>query len=114
MEATRKWISSRTSRTYSIQLFVAEDEEQLRSTLRSLTKFVELDDVYVYRSSGGGRQMMSVLWGSFPDRKAAQRELAQLPPVLRANRPYLRTSGGVRAEIEGSGDRIRRSAVNGA
>jgi type II secretory pathway predicted ATPase ExeA len=114
MEATRKWISSRTSRTYSIQLFVAEDEEQLRNTLRSLTKFVELDDVYVYRSSGGGRQMMSVLWGSFPDRKAAQRELAQLPPVLRANRPYLRTSGGVRAEIEGSGDRVRRSAVNGA
>jgi septal ring-binding cell division protein DamX len=108
MDATRKWISAHDTRAYSIQLFVAEDEEQLRSTLKSLVKFVELDDVYVYRSSGRGREMVSVLWGNFPDRKAALRGLAELPPHLQANRPYLRTSHGVRAEIERSGDRVRR------
>lgn len=108
MNATRKWLSSRDARAYSVQIFVAEDEDQLRSTLKNLVKFVELDDVYVYRSSGRGREMVSVLWGSFPDRNAALRGMAELPPVLRANRPYLRTLNGVRAEIERSGDRVRR------
>jgi septal ring-binding cell division protein DamX len=52
--------------------------------------------------------MMSVLWGNFPDRKAALRGMAELPPVVRANRPYLRTLNGVRAELERSGDRVRQ------
>jgi type II secretory pathway predicted ATPase ExeA len=108
MDATRKWLSSRDTRAYSIQLFVVEDEEQLRNTLKNLMKFVELDDVYVYRSSGRGREWVSVLWGNFPDRKAALRGIAELPPVLRTNRPYLRTLNGVRAEIARSGDPVQR------
>jgi septal ring-binding cell division protein DamX len=44
--------------------------------------------------------MVNVLWGSFSDRKVAQDELAQLPASLKANRPYVRTLEGIRAEFD--------------
>jgi septal ring-binding cell division protein DamX len=43
---------------------------------------------------------VSVLWGTFHDRKNAERQLKELPQSVRANRPYLRTVAGIRAEIE--------------
>jgi type II secretory pathway predicted ATPase ExeA len=100
MEATRKWLSAGDGSAWSIQLFVAEDERELRSHLKKLTKFIENNEVYLYRSVSHGRQFVSVLWGTFPDQSSAQRELRRLPASLRANKPYLRTVSGVRAEIE--------------
>ena len=108
MDATRKWVASPGARGYSIQLFVAEDEEQLKNCLKSLVKLIDVNDLYLYRSSGKRPQMVSVLWGNFADRKAAQRELAGLPPALRANRPYVRTVGGLRAELKRLDDPLQR------
>jgi type II secretory pathway predicted ATPase ExeA len=99
MEATQQWVSSSTSGPYSIQLFVADNDQQLRNHLKGLPKFIEMNDIYMYRSAAQGRPMVNVLWGSFSDRKAAHDELAVLPSSLRANRPYVRTLDGIRAEI---------------
>jgi MSHA biogenesis protein MshM len=100
MDATGKWLTSENGSAYSIQLLVAEDERQLRTHLKTLAKHVEADDIYLYRSTGRGRELVSVLWGTFPDRRSAERRLKELPASLRANRPYLRTVTGIRAEIE--------------
>ena len=100
MLATDKWLDSGIATAYSIQLFVADHDQQLRNHLNGLPKFIEANDIYMYRSAAQGRPMVNVLWGSFADRKAAQEELALLPSSLRANRPYVRTISGIRAEIE--------------
>jgi len=100
MEATGKWLTSENGSAYSIQLLVAQDERQLRTHLKTLVRHVEANDIYLYRSAGQGRELVSVLWGTFPDRRSAERQLKELPPSLRANRPYLRTVSGIRAEIE--------------
>ena len=100
MEATGKWLRSQNSSAYSIQLLVAEDEHQLRTHLKTLTRHVEANDIYLYRSAGHGRELVSVLWGTFADRRSAERQLKELPASLRANRPYLRTLAGVRSEIQ--------------
>jgi septal ring-binding cell division protein DamX len=108
MVATRQWINSGAAGPYSIQLFVAGDEQELRNHLKRLPKFIEINNIYMYRSAAQGGPMVNVLWGSFPDRKAAQDEVAVLPASLRANRPYVRTLDVIRAEIDRQNDSGRR------
>jgi len=105
MQATAAWLDSGIADAYSIQLLVAADDQQLRNHLKALAKFIEINDIYMYRSAAQGRPMVNVLWGNFAERKAAQDELAVLPASLRSNRPYVRTISGIRAEVarHGSG-----------
>ncbi len=107
MEATRRWINSDLRQAYSIQLLVASSDQQLRNHLNALPKFIEVNDIYMYRSVALGRPTVNVLWGSFRGRDAALDELDQLPRSLRANRPYVRTIEGIRAEV----DRLGPSAA---
>jgi len=99
LEATREWLASPTASLYSIQLLVAEDEQQLRKHLKTLPKFIEINDLYMYRSEAQGRRVVNVLWGSFRDRQAAHAEIAELPTSLRANRPYVRAVSAIRTEL---------------
>jgi septal ring-binding cell division protein DamX len=87
---------------------VADNDQQLRNNLKALPKFIEINDIYMYRSAAQGRPMVNVLWGSFSDRKAALDEMAELPASLRSNRPYVRTLDGIRAEIDRHKDSGRR------
>jgi MSHA biogenesis protein MshM len=99
MAATQHWLESE-AKPYSIQLLTVQNEEQLRNNLKALSKFVEVDDIYMYRSVALGKPAVSVLWGSFNSRQAAAEELAELPRPLRANRPYVRSIEGIRAEVD--------------
>jgi len=101
IDVTQRWVNSSAAGPYSIQLFVADNDQQLRNHLKGLPKFIEMNDIYMYRSAAQGRPMVNVLWGSFSDRKAALDELAVLPASLRANRPYVRTLEGIRSELGG-------------
>ena len=103
IEATHSWVKSEPKDAYSIQLLVARSDEQLRNNLKGLPKNIEMHELYMYRSLAHGRPAVNVLWGSFDSRKAAQQELEVLPASLRANRPYVRTIEGIRADIDRSG-----------
>ncbi len=102
LAATRQWLETAPASTVSIhiQLLGAQDPERLEPYLEELGRIVEPEKVFVYRTLAGGKPAWSVLYGSFPDRAAANRALAGLPEALRAQHPYLRTVGGVRAEIQ--------------
>src|SRR5688572_13315549 len=100
LRATTRWIEGRGDDSFSIQLFMAGDEEQLRSHLKTLPKFIDTNDVYMYRSVAQGRPKLNVLWGSYQDREAALEWLDELPASLRANRPYVRTIKAIRADME--------------
>jgi len=85
---------------YSIQLLGAADVTLLRLHLNDLSKFVEINKVFVYRTAANGRPFLTVLYGAFSDRRSAQDVLDKLPEGLKANRPILRTVEGIRGEIK--------------
>lgn len=100
MAATAQWAQSVSPDRYSIQLLVAPGEDQLRKHLKVLLKFIELNDIYMYRSVGRESAKVNVLYGSFESRERALNELYDLPASLQVNRPYVRPISAVRAEIE--------------
>ena len=99
LAATKEWLAQSDKNLYSIQLFGADNPAQLKHHLNEIRKFIEINNVYVYRTVAKQKPSLTVLYGSFSDRRAALDALAKLPATLKANRPVLRTMQGIRAEI---------------
>lgn len=99
LAATRVWLASEPENTYSIQLMGAEDATQLKHHLNVLAKSIEMNKIFVYRTIAKEKPSLTVLYGSFSDRRAAQEALKELPPSLKAYRPLLRTVEGIQGEI---------------
>jgi septal ring-binding cell division protein DamX len=97
--ASRVWLTDAAPTTYSIQLMGIEAEDQLKRHLIDIGKFVEVDKVFLYRTIANRKASLTVLYGSFSDRRAAQDALEKLPSALKAYRPILRTMRGIRTEI---------------
>ena len=99
IEATREWLKTERAQTLSIQLLGSENTQQLRDHLSTIAKYIEVNSIFVYRTIAKQKPFLTVLYGSFDSREAAQTALDRLPPHLRAFRPYLRTVQGVREEM---------------
>jgi type II secretory pathway predicted ATPase ExeA len=100
LAATQKWLATEAQNLYSIQLLGTADAEQLKLHLNDLSKFIEMNKIFVYRTVANGRPLLTVLYGSFSDRRSAQEVLEKLPEGLKANRPILRTVEGIRGELK--------------
>ena len=98
--ATREWLATEAQNTYSIQLLGADNPQLLKEHLNAITKFIEMNKVFVYRTVARQKPYLTVLYGSFSDRRAAQEVLDKLPASLKTNRPFLRTVQGIRGEIK--------------
>lgn len=98
--ATTTWLASAKPETYTIQLLGASDETQLNHHLTFISKSIEVNSLFVYRTFAKGGPSLTVTWGSFDNQRLAREAMAQLPPFLRAYRPLLRTVQGIKAEIE--------------
>ena len=96
--ATTAWLAQQDKNTYSIQLLGTDQPQQLKQHLNVIRKYVEINDVFVYRTTVNQKPWLTVLYGSFSDRHAALDALAKLPASLKTYRPYLRTVQGIRAE----------------
>jgi MSHA biogenesis protein MshM len=97
--ATRQWLANEALSTYSIQLFGTHDPQLLKAHLNDLAKSIEMNKIFVYRTLARQKPSLTVLYGSFGDRRAAQEALDRLPETLKVNQPILRTVNGIRAEI---------------
>ena len=84
---------------YSIQLLGSNDPQMLRSYLETLTNYIEIDKIFVYRTTANREPIMTVLYGAFAGRAEAIKSLDALPAELKANRPYIRTVQGIRSEL---------------
>lgn len=109
LSATDQWLESSAPDTVSIHILLmgAAEPEKLDNYLEEVSKLVEIEKVFVYRTKAGGKPAWSVLYGSFPDRAAANQALSQLPARIKAQHPYLRTVQGVRAETESATESAR-------
>ena len=96
--ATVTWLAQQDKNTYSIQLLGTGHPQQLKQHLNVIRKYVEINDIFVYRTLVNQKPWLTVLYGSFNDRRAALAALTALPAPLKAYRPYLRTVQGIRAE----------------
>jgi hypothetical protein len=97
--ATERWLAEEQGDVFSIQLLGSNDTQMLRSYLETLSNYIEKDKIFVYRTVANQAPSMTVLYGAFPTRAEAVKSLEALPAALKANRPYIRTVQGVRAEL---------------
>jgi septal ring-binding cell division protein DamX len=100
LQATKNWLNQQPASTVSIQLMGNSNDNQLRMGLETLATQVELDNVYVFRTKVNNRPFVTVLYGSYPNREEAIQAMQKLPSDLQANRPQLRTIGGILEETK--------------
>jgi MSHA biogenesis protein MshM len=100
LQATKNWLNQQPASTVSIQLMGNSNDDQLRAGLQTLGTQVELDNVYVFRTKVSNRPFVTVMYGSYPSREEAIQAIQKLPKNLRANRPQLRTIGGILEETK--------------
>jgi MSHA biogenesis protein MshM len=100
LAVTKNWLSQQPATTVSIQLMGNGNDDQLRMGLKALASQVELDNVYVFRTRVSKRPFVTVLYGSYANREEAIQAMQKLPSDLRANRPQLRTVGGILEETK--------------
>lgn len=99
LAATKEWLAQGDKNLYSIQLLGTDNAAQLKNHLNVIRKYVEINDIFVYRTLAKQKPSLTVLYGSFDSRRAAQEALAKLPASLKAYKPVLRTMKGIRTEI---------------
>jgi septal ring-binding cell division protein DamX len=100
LAATKEWLDREAQDTFSIQLMGTNDEQQLKNHLNVLSKYIEINKVFVYRTKAKQKPSTTVLYGSFDNARDAKEALASLPQFLKKDRPLLRTVRGVRMEIK--------------
>ena len=105
LAATELWLTSQPPTTVSIQLLGGYSDEQILNDLTRLSQQVELDNLYVYRTSTvvkgvGAQPFLTVLYGSFANRVEAVQALKNLPADIQKNQPQLRTVAGVLKETQ--------------
>lgn len=76
------------------------DAEYLKEYFKSLSKSIEVDDIFVYRTVANMKPSLTVVYGAYPTMRTVNEAIEQLPPELQRYRPYQRTIRGIRAEIE--------------
>jgi septal ring-binding cell division protein DamX len=81
----------------------ASTEGQLRTHLQALSKVLEPEKLFAFRTVAQGKPSITVVYGAYPDRQSALQALENLPPVAAAYRPVLRTVNGIRNELKQHG-----------
>ncbi|PPC86965.1 MAG: general secretion pathway protein [Methylotenera sp.] len=102
---TEIWLRNQPPTTVSIQLLGGYSDEQILNDLTRLSQQVELDNLYVYRTSTvvngvSAQPFLTVLYGSFANRVEAVQALKNLPADIQKNQPQLRTVAGVLKETQ--------------
>ena len=97
--ATQRWLTDEQGGIFSIQLLGSNDPQMLKKYLQTLSNYIEIDKIFVYRTVANQEPSMTVLYGAFPARIDAIQSLDALPADLKSNRPYIRTVQGIRSEL---------------
>jgi len=75
------------------------EDAQLVAELESLSRQVEVDNIYLYRMRKADGLYTVVMYGAYAQRADALEALKNLPVDIKNNRPYLRTLAGISKDI---------------
>jgi type II secretory pathway predicted ATPase ExeA len=101
LDATSLWMAKQSDATWTLQTLSTLSEDDLRNHLTFLKKSIEINDIYVYRNPGTADQkpVLSVFYGTYGNRLAAEQKMTELPAQLKSNRPLPRTVRSIRDGI---------------
>jgi type II secretory pathway predicted ATPase ExeA len=82
LAAARERLDAEADRQYSIELYLTDnsDPDRVERFLMRARTLVPLQNVYIVPLESGGRYRIWALYGVYPDREAALRAAASLPP----------------------------------
>ena len=102
LAAADSWLAQESASHWVIQLVLANgiETDQLIEFIREIELAVGAGRIHAYSLNINGVQKVSVVYGSFADREAAQKALADLPPRASRFKPYLRSIQLIRSEAE--------------
>jgi MSHA biogenesis protein MshM len=97
---TQQWLDQAPDNHHSIQLMTASalQLQKLERFLKSATKALPQDKLYVYSVKIDGQQHFRVAYGDFPDQQKAREALRELPTLLNSPNPYLRTFARMKSQ----------------
>ncbi len=101
LRQTEIWLNSAVDENYTIQLILLDSwaETDVIKFLQHSGRYLNPQNLYIYKASIRGRMIYSVLYNEYVERDQAIAQLKLLPPKLKQNGPYLRTVKGIKADI---------------
>jgi hypothetical protein len=94
--ATASWLESAAD-SATIQIFASVSLAEARALVK---RHSWRRDLALLSFARDGRQWHALLYGQFPDVATARRAMPELPPVLRAGKPWSRRMSDVRAQTQ--------------
>jgi septal ring-binding cell division protein DamX len=95
---TAFWIKSAPANTFVIQILTAKDEAEAAVLLRGMHGRLP-QPLRGFRANTPNGTAWLIIAGEYADRVSALSALAQLPGDIRAQNPFLRTVGKIRATL---------------
>lgn len=97
---TQEWLVTASVSHHSIQLMTASASQlqKLERFMKSASKSLPQDKLYVYSVKIDGQQHFRVAYGDFPDLQKAREALKDLPASLNSPNPYLRTIARMKSQ----------------
>ncbi len=101
LQKSLSWAQTTPFNHFTIQMALIEihAEPSLRQFVELASEHLDIEKLYIYQASIGGRMVFSVLYNDYEDKSDAIAQLSQLPDGLRNADPYLRTLKGIRSDI---------------
>lgn len=99
LAAMPAWLRAQPEDAYTVQLIGASDAKYLKQYLKTLSKSIDTDNVFVYRTRANLKPFMTVVYRTYPSLRSARDAIDQFPSDLQRFRPYERTIRGLRAEV---------------
>ncbi len=101
LDAITVWLAQQSNTAWTLQALSSDSDDDLRNYLRILSKSVDINSIVVYRRLGNAdrKPTLSVLYGSYGSKAAAEKMLPGLPAQLKSNRPWPRSIDSIRAEL---------------
>lgn len=105
MEALKPFIERTQAQTqsaeltgYTLQIAALPRESNAATYIKSLAHQVDANQIYVQLSHYNGKDFVAVFIGSYPSIVKANAALSDLPAVLKANKPIVRTWNKIRQD----------------
>ena len=98
--ATANFLSNTNGSEFSVQLLGGTDKQILRQQIIELSGLIDINQIFAFRTLAKDKPYITILYGKFATLQSAQKAISELPAKLKSNRPYLRTTKGIKAEIE--------------
>jgi hypothetical protein len=92
LQATKDWLAQAKGQYYTIQVMQTKvsNTADLEKLLRKPAIKPFLEELYLHRISRRGELYWEMVYGEFVDNDSALAAIAQLPQILRRNKPFLR------------------------